>query len=343
MPTMEDIAYQAGVSKATVSRVIRGRPEVSKETRKRVLEVAEIIGYISRKDRERLMKKPTMNLGAIFPVIPSTAKDVQQDSYRGWDSIVLRGIEETLKAEEYNIFVTHMCLVEAQVALPTFVEHGRVDGVFIIGGVFKDEYIHRLLAVGLPVVVVGSYVHDERVDCVFADNFRGAYVITEHLLKMGRRRIAFINGPSYTRTSSDKLRGYKAALDNYGVAFIPELVHDGDFSSTSGAKGIKHILDNCGEVDGVFGANCQMAIGAMEFLQTLGFGIPKDISVVGYQDEIIASVVQPALTSVALHSYEMGLEAGRRMLSILRYGDHLGVQIGMPTRLIIRESCGCQL
>jgi len=280
-----------------------------------------------------------MNLGAIFPVVPGTDEALQLNS-SSWDSIVLRGIEETLSKEQYNIFVTHLCLVEPQAQLPSFVQDRRVDGVFIIGGVFLDEYVHRLLGTGLPVVTVGSYIHSEKVSCVFADNFWGAYKVTEHLIKLGRKRIAFINGPSNTRTSGDKLRGYKAALDSYGIQFIPELVAVGDFSRKSGAKGMEQISQRCKAVDGVFGANCPMAIGAMEFLQNQGYEIPQEISVVGYQDEAIASMVQPALSSVALPSYEMGLEAGRRMLSVLRTGDGLGVHISMPTRLVIRESCG---
>lgn len=343
MPTLEDVARQAGVSKATVSRVLNNKPRVSEKTRNKVLEVARSLGCITRDGARALNRRLTYNLGAIFTANPYISDEELtgiKSPQLGWDQEALYGVEEAVREAGYNLFVTRARVCDPDGKLPRFVESRQVDGVFIIGGLFHDQYIERLKETGIPVVIIGSYVHSEDVNCIYADNFQGAYVATCHLLSLGHVRVAFINGPATTRTSADKLQGYRAALKQAGLMPDNRLIREGCFTRASGYSAFSQIWSDGIQPDAVFCANAEMAVGAIKFVEEQGLVVPDDIAIVGYQDEQVAAFTKPSLTCVRLYTREMGLEAGRRMLAVLNNGDSLGFKIAVPTKLIVRESSG---
>ena len=341
MVTFSDIAELAGVSKATVSRVLNNQPRVSAKTRKKVLNAAKELGYVSKGRANALNRRPTRNLGIILTSNPYWHDDSAQgfDSDQvGWEYEVLCGIEEEAGSTGYNVFVARAPTFSRDGEIPRFAESKQVDGIFVLGGLFDDAYIARIRKLGIPIVIVGSYVDFKDVNCIYADNLQGAYEAISHLISLGKQRIAFINGPGITRTSRDKYLGYRMALEEAHYEISDAWVREGLFSPQSGYNAMLDIWSSGLRPDSVFCANVPMAVGVISFLNENGLLVPDDVAVVGYQENRIAMLLTPPLSCVDLHPRETGSEAARRMFGVLTRGDELGLKIAVPTRLIKRES-----
>ena len=346
MATIDDVAREAEVSKTTVSRVLNNNEKVKDDTRARVLAVAKRLGYSTARAVVRPQwETGRSNIGAILTQAPwdpilARYERPSRVGQSAWDRTVLRGLETALQSEGFNLFVTYMRAYDSQGELPTFVNTNQVAGVVIVGGLYSDEYVRRLRRLGLKVMVIGSYMPDPDVQCIYADNYWGTYMGVSHLLDLGRRSVAFLNGPAQTRTSADKLRGYREAYESRGLPFDPRLVSARDFSSAEAYRGIQALWPR--RPDAVFCAHSTMADGVMRFLGEHRVRVPEDVAIVGYQEENLVTAIEPALTYVSYLSWDMGQEAGHRMVQAVRGTQTIGLKTAFPTKLIVRASCGAK-
>jgi LacI family transcriptional regulator len=316
-----DVALAAGVSKATASYVMNGRPGISERTRERVLAAAAELGY---RPTRRPAPATTGQIGVILSATLSTP-DGHPNYYV---AELLAGVEAEIATQGFRLQATVW-----SGELPAMVRERDVAGVVFLGGSFPVEVARQC---ELPAVLVGTSFPQWPYDSVLADNRQGAYLAVRHLIGHGRRRVALVNGPETTRTSESKLLGYRDALVEHGVPFDPELVGAGDFSPESASREMARLLDSNDDIDGVFVADDPMAIGVLRTIEARKLTVPADIAVIGYGDSPMGAVVTPALSTVRVFQRQLGTMGARRLLNRLIEEDHAPVQTLISPELVLR-------
>jgi LacI family transcriptional regulator len=317
MPSVRDVAERAGVSAATVSRVLSGSPHpVREETRQRVLEAAAALDFTPNMVARSLAKARTHTVGVIV-------HDVS-DPYFGE---VARGLEDAANLHGYQTFVCSSDRdADRELAYVRSLISYRVDGVVLAGGAIEDRVyqttLRKLLtefeAQGRAVVQLAPHVY--RSPGLVTDNRGGARSMTRHLISLGHRRIAFVSGPPHIRTSAIRLEGYKVALADAGIGLDHELIENGWFSVDGGAKAVSALLERRPDLTAVFAANDVMAFGVLHELAMKGIRVPDDISVAGFDDIHMAAYLYAPLTTVRVPMYEMGRDGMAMVLEILAGG-----------------------
>jgi DNA-binding LacI/PurR family transcriptional regulator len=324
LPTLTDVARVAGVSRATASRVLAGSDHpVRPETRQRVLMAARQVGYVPNEIARSLIRRRSLTVGLIIP-------DITNSYY----AELVGGVEEVVRPQGFSVLLANTGRDPGRLreSVKLFGSR-RVDGLIIAGG-GTDEGGDSMFP-ELPVVTVGR--HRLPYPTVEIDNRGGAFLAVNHLLAGGRRRVACIAGPPDSTTVKDRLAGYLAALEQAGVVFRPELVRFGDFRPTSGYELTRALLTAHPEVDGIFAHNDRMAIGALAALADLGYVVPGQVGVVGFDDIVLASFVRPALTTVRVRPHRIGVAAAELLLKALRGEPHPD-RVLIETELVIRSS-----
>ena len=332
--TMSDVARRAGVSLATVSRVINGNYPVATSTRERVLTAIWDLGYVVNAHARALVTTSTGTVGVILHD-PS-------DPYFGE---IIRGVQEV--ADEHGRFVV-MCNSlrdpNREILAIEMLRSQRVDAVILAGGYIEDDEYLLVLAEqarglrshGARLVLCGQVpLHPVRAHAVVPQNAAGAYRITTELLRLGHRRIAHLTGPPRFSTTHERLRGYQGALEAYGLSPDPALVVSGDFTRDGGLRACTELLDSGVDFTAVFAANDMAAVGALAALRERGVAVPDDVSLVGYDDIPLSRDVTPALTTVRVPMVELGRQAVR--LAVEVDADEQSV-IRLPTEIVARAS-----
>ncbi|MQA84493.1 MAG: substrate-binding domain-containing protein [Streptosporangiales bacterium] len=339
---IRDVAAAAGVSVATVSRVLNPTSDpVRPETRQRVIEAIERLGYRPNDLARALLQRRTNVVGLVVP-------DISNPYYPA----VVRGVEDAASAAGYRVVLcnTDRDVEKMDAYLDTLVK-SRADGIVVAGGGMgggPEGQGGRKGAAGTlspqlfepygtKIVLVGR--HDLPYPSVQIDNVGAAREATRHLTSLGHRRIAFIAGPLVSHTVQDRLAGYRAALAEDGVPAEEGLVREGDFQEPSGYAATRALIEDGQGPTGIVAANDRMAFGAMAALADLGLRVPEDVSLVGFDDVSIASYLRPALTTVAVPSYRIGHTA---MTMLLEDADPSAAERPhvLPTELVIRDTCG---
>lgn len=323
--TLEEVAAAAGVSAATVSRILNGTAIVSGAKTVAVSEAIVRLGFVPNPIARGLAGGRTLSIGVVTQAIDSP-----------FYGVAMRGIEEQLDTAGYSpLFVSgHWNEAHEQRCLDVL-RTRRVDGVIVLTGRLSDSLL-RQYAKTLPVVVTGRDLKAPGLFSLNFDNFEGGRLATHHLLALGHRRIAFISGDDVHPDAVERQRGYRAALEAAGVAYDPELVVPGQFVEGGGLQAAEQLLDGSKEFSAIFAANDQMAIGTLLALYRRGMRAPRNVSVVGFDDLPGSMFALPPLTTVQLPALEMGRLAAAAMLDLLR-GHVPGMQAPAP-RLIVRES-----
>jgi DNA-binding LacI/PurR family transcriptional regulator len=327
--SIKEIAALAGVSKATVSRVLNAKPGVSPATRKKVEEVIAAHAYAPNLVARGLSLRRT---GIIGLVVAHTA--VRLSSHLFFLEF-LRGISRVLEKEGFRlILATADSEEDYESSCRNMAQEGLVDGVVVLGIRRNDKRLQHFLQRGLPLVTVGNPLGHPGVSFVDADNYGGARMATEYLIGLGHKEILFINGPKTHTGAIARERGYKAALASHGIE--PHIVY-GDFSFESGYKKTKEFIAGGRELPAVFAASDLAAMGAITALKEAGLRTGKDASVIGVDDIPYASFFDPPLTTVHQPIVEMGEETGGLIHEVMQ-GVAKPVGKIFPTTLVVRQT-----
>ncbi|HJR41466.1 MAG TPA: LacI family DNA-binding transcriptional regulator [Gemmatimonadaceae bacterium] len=329
MVTIKDVAREAGVSVATVSRVYNDSELVSQETRQHVKEVGTRLRYTPNRTARSLTTAKTNSIGVLLP-----------DIYGEFFSEVIRGIDESAQARDYHILVSssHAATSEIDVALRSM--RGRVDGLILMWPTNDAELVLPSLPDGFPVVLLNSTTDDGAFDSLTIDNYTGAHAMVTHLIALGHRKIAMILGAPGNHDASERLRGYRAALCDAGLALVPDWELPGDFSESSGWVATMALIERWARPTAIFAANDSMAIGAMSALGEKGLRVPDDIAVAGFDDIPMARYMNPPLSSVHVEIAALGAQATQMLLDRIERKAADRQHRTLPTRLVIRSSCG---
>jgi DNA-binding LacI/PurR family transcriptional regulator len=332
-PTLEAVAARAGVGRGTVSRVINGSPKVSPEAREAVRQAIDELGYVPNRAARTLVTRRTDTV-ALF-VSESEERVFGEPYFAG----IIRGISAGLAGTGLQLLLAIAQSADEHERFEHYLTGHHVDGVLLISLHGGDPLPRHLEDSGVPTVLGGAPVGVEPVSCVDADNRGGARNAVEHLIGLGRRRVATITGPQDMRVGVDRLSGYSDALSAAG---LEELVAVGDFSEESGARGMRELLARDAGLDAVFAASDTMAMGAMRALKQEGRRIPGDVAVVGFDDSATARHTDPPLTSVHQPLEAMGREMARLLVSRIRGEAMERSMIILDTHLVTRESSCAQ-
>jgi DNA-binding LacI/PurR family transcriptional regulator len=331
--TVRDIAAAAGVSIATVSRVLTEADHpVSGEKRQRVLEAARNLDYRPNYVARSLRTDRSATIGII-------TDNVESPHTTG----MIRGIQDVMRQAGY------ICVIISADWDPEAEREAIRDLVSrSIEGVIFAETWHRsanetLDLANRPYVFVHRQFASTHPYSVTPDEIYGARLATGHLLRLGHRCIGYINGPEHFYASTDRLQGYREELASAGIMFDPALVTRGDWNVDSGYQAGRQLLTGTPPPSAIFAANDLMAAGAMYALFDAGFRVPQEIAVVGYDNQDIAHIFRPAMTTVTLPLYEMGQASARMLLSLMRGQAESREEVKIRGRLIVRESCGAAL
>jgi DNA-binding LacI/PurR family transcriptional regulator len=325
--SIKDVARAAQVSHSTVSRALSHSTLVREETRKRIQQLAEEMGYTPNAAARSLVTKRTGALGLVVTTIADP-----------FISEVVRGIEETALDEGYGVILSQSnAEVSRELAATRALREKRVDAVIVSASRVGDLYMPLLEEIQVPIVLVNSEQSSKRVHFVLSDDVQGGRLATEHLLSLGHRRIGYVTGPPDGKSSENRLRGYRQALQAAGIEPTPQWVAQGTGHYHGGEKGLQTLLSVAPELTAVFCYNDTTAIGALRFARGRGMRVPEDLSLIGFDDILFAAYTEPPLTTIAQQKYEMGRLVARMAFELIA-GQQVQ-DIVLPTRLVIRESC----
>ena len=322
--TIRDVAARAGVSVATVSRTLNGIGPVQDHTSRRVFAAARALRYVPHAAARSLSIRRSDTLGILLP-------DVHGEFF----SEFIRGVDVAARARGYHILVSssHNDAQEMSSVLRAF--RGRVDGLIVMFPNFELGPLARELAADIPVVLLNSASASRAT--IRIDNAAGARAMTDYLLALGHRAIAFINGPEHNTDAAERRRGYRAGVD---AEKRPRLECEGDFTDESGYRAVTKIAAMKPRPTAIFAANDAMAVGALRALRESGVAIPGEISLAGFDDIPMARYLTPQLTTVRVDIAEMGRRSVESLLALLERGGQVPKHNIVPASLVVRESCG---
>jgi DNA-binding LacI/PurR family transcriptional regulator len=336
--TIHDVAREAGVSLSTVSRVFNNKGNISNETKEKVIAVAAKLGYRPRsyKRQENTDKK---NIGIIFS---KRLSNLIHDSFSFY-SQVMAGVEEILIPHNYEIFFRTISgkAKEDAVVINEIIKDEKIAGLILTGYDIEREIILKIKKGNLPLVLTDNEVLDENIDCVVNDNVSGARKIVKHLISLGHQRIAFCGGPLSHNSLNERYQGYKQALKEAGLEINRQWVFfcEPSFNIEDGYNAALKIFTNPTPIPtAVFAANDPIALGVMKAIKELGYRIPEEISVAGFDDIPTAEHTAPALTTVRISNNELGVLAGKRLHELIHGVNPKPIKIVMSVDPVLRDS-----
>jgi len=334
--TIIDIARQLNISKSTVSRALTGHPNVKEHTRKAVHELAASMEYQRNSLALGFSKHTTNTIGIMVPEFMST-----------YFPSVIVGVQEVMQAAGYNVVICqHNESYESEVSNMKLLLSYCVDGIVASHTKETRNFDHFMLAQrrGVPLVFFNRVPEDMNIPKVIVNDYEAAFQAVEHLIMIGRKRIAHLAGPESLINSRLRRQGYLDALKKHNIAHDPDLVLSYDLTSEKVKIYMKHFLELSSPPDALFAINDPTAIAAMEVVKSKGLKIPDDIAIVGFSNDNSAELVYPRLTTVAQPTVDIGRAAAEMLLQEMRarvkndYTIKKAPTVQLPTKLIIRES-----
>ena len=329
--TIKDVAREAKVSVASVSRALNGHQSVTDATRKHVLGVAAQLRYVPHSGARSLITRRTQTIGTLLP-----------DLYGEFFSELIRGIDLAARTHGLHLLVSssHGNSEEARCALQAM--HGRVDGLLVMSPHIDAGFLADHLPRELPTVLMNTPVDAGAHSVLNVDNHGGAYGMVEHLVACGFQRIVLIGGPDDNHEARERLRGYRDALAEY-LPRVHEWILQGDFSEESGYRAGQAIAAAKQRPDAIFACNDMMAIGCLFALKDAGLRVPQDIALAGFDDIPIARYLSPPLSTVRVRIAELGAQALAQLVEEILDPSAANVSVQtFRTELVIRNSCGSQ-
>lgn len=332
-PTISDVAREAQVSKATVSRVLNNVPNVADELRKRVQDAIDKLDYQPSRAARSLKKNLQDVIGFLIPSITDTIFGA-----------VLRGAEDLAYENKIGIlpYSTADDLVRQQMYLD-FLQTEQVAGIVLVPAPGTDvAMLASLQAQGIAIVLLDRKLDGFNGDCIASDNFQGAYMATKHLIDLGYTRIATIAGSQNVSTGFERLNGYRSALADAHLSIEPDLVCFGNFDRTESRRAMDTLLAHKNHPEAVFVSNDEMMIGALQALQACDVVVPDEIAIVAFDELPLSGLLTPPLTTIEQSTVDLGHEAFRILLERIQEPERTPRIVQIPPRLIVRQSCGSQ-
>jgi LacI family transcriptional regulator len=326
--TIRDVAAQAGVSVATVSRVLNGKEVVRAETLRQVLEAAKALSYVPNVAARALSIRRSQTVGIVLP-------DVHGEFF----SELIRGIDVAARGEGYHILVSGSHSDAGEMLDVLEAMRGRVDGLVVMAPDVALAALHRALPADLPLVLLNSTA-DGR-DAITIDNYGGAQAMMRHLADLGHARIAFIKGPAQNADARERLRGFRDAMRALGMtapAALRRLEIAGEFTEESGHAAALQILKLKPRPTAIFAANDSMAVGALAALAEDGVAVPAAMSVTGFDDIPIARYIAPPLTTIRVDIADLGRRAFGLLLGAIDQPAAIRRRDCIATTLVVRKS-----
>jgi LacI family transcriptional regulator len=332
--TIFDVARASGVSYSTVSRVLNDFAFVKSSTREKVLSTASELGYVANLQARSLAGGKSNLIGMVVPNLDNAYVNVLSQS-----------IDEALSSAGYDLMVytTHRKKGKEAQFVNTLMG-GLSDGLLLVVPVIDYEtlessYLELLRQRQFPYVLIGQIDEQKKSTVVDSSNWQGGYEATRYLIELGHKKIAFITGFMAIHSARERLAGYQAALQEAGLAVDERLIVEGDFQVNGGYKAAQRLLELSPRPTAIFASNDVSAFGAMDALRHAGLNVPKDMSVIGFDDVPQASTIYPKLTTVRQPLGEMGHLAVKLLLEQINHSETNPKQITLETSLIIRDSC----
>ena len=332
-PTIKDVAKKAGVSIATVSFVINNTKRISPETKNRIIKAIKSLNYHPSKSAVSLVSGKTGNIGFIL------TDDHFLRTEPFYTSIFLGTEFEARNAGYYILLTSINPDFGKNDPLPRFILNKSVDGI-IVAGKIPSSLIDRMYPYNLPTVYVDYIPTKNCCPLVLIDNLQGGLMATNHLIELGHTNIAFIGADIEHPSLSDRLKGYKQSLENAKIPIKNNLIiTDAKYPDrVNGYNSIKNLLLKNKNVTAVFACNDAMAIGVLNYLNDKGYKVPKDISLIGFDDVEADLMLNPPLTTIRVPKIEMGVEALKLLVNTMKNKKSLSNKILVPVELIVRKS-----
>ncbi|KGA96619.1 catabolite control protein A [Alkalihalobacillus alcalophilus ATCC 27647 = CGMCC 1.3604] len=327
--TIYDVAREAGVSMATVSRVVNGNPNVKPTTRKKVLEAIERLGYRPNAVARGLASKKTTTVGVIIPDISNI-----------FFAELARGIEDIATMYKYNIILCNSDQNEdKEIHLINTLLEKQVDGIVFMGSQITEEHVEQFKRSPVPVVLAATLDTDKEIPSVNIDYKQAAYDAIQSLTEKGHQKIGMLSGSLDDPVNGfQKFAGYRSALEDANIEFDEELVVLGDYTYDSGIEAMEKFVNLADKPTAIFAANDEMALGVIHGAQDRGFQIPEDFEVIGFDNTRLATMVRPTLTTVVQPMYDIGAVSMRLLTKYMNkeeLDDHIVV---LPHRIEFRSS-----
>ena len=332
-PTIADVAKRAGVSIATVSRVLTGSTPVNGETANRVQAAIDALNYVPRSAARMLASRRTNTIGLLLPEIG------------GWFfPSMLRGIEAAARQAGFDLLIH---TVDVSYPLKTSrraLGMHNTDGLIVFTNSVGDDELFYLQKNGFPIVLLHQTPPANlNIPVITIENKTGAQKIVDHLIEVhGCRRIAFLQGPKGQEDSEWRERGYRESLETHGIPYDENLVANGGFDEHEAAAAVSQWLLDGLDFDAIFSGDDDTALGVFTAFQRAGRLIPDDVAVVGFDDVPLARFMSPPLTTVRAPTEQVGRDAVKQLVRLIR-GEQTDPITLLPTELVIRNSCGCRL
>jgi DNA-binding LacI/PurR family transcriptional regulator len=325
--SIKDVARVAGVSASTVSRALTNSPLISTETAARVKRIAEDLHYTASTLGRGLVTGKTATIGMVVTTI--------RDPFIGE---VVSGVEEVANEHGYTVLLAcSQADPHREISVIRSLQERRVDGVLVAASRVGARYVEQMSAMKVPVVLINRFHPGDLTRSVMIDNVGAAIEATRHLIKLGHRQIGYLGDRFGLQSDTDRFAGYREALAEADLPFLPELVAHGDGKPDGGVKAAHKLLSSRKRPTAVFCYNDMSALGALQTAASHKLQVPRDLSLVGFDDLFFAAYTQPPLTTIRQPMRKMGCRAMELLLKLLA-GKQIEGTIAIEGQLIVRAS-----
>lgn len=327
--TIYDVAREANVSMATVSRVVNGNPNVKPTTRKKVSEAIDRLGYRPNAVARGLASKKTTTVGVIIPDISST-----------FYAELARGIEDIATMYKYNIILSNSDQNrDKELHLLNTMLGKQVDGIVFMGGNITDEHVEEFKRSPVPIVLAASIDLKEVTPSVNINYEQATFDAVSMLIEKGHKRIGYVTGPMEEPINKEKkMSGYRRALTEAGLSIDEDLITEGDYTYDSGLEAFEKISELSNKPTAIFAGTDEMALGVVHAAQDNGYVIPNDIEIIGFDNTKLATMVRPQLTTVVQPTYDIGAVAMRLLTKLMNKEEVENHIVELPHRIEVRQS-----
>lgn len=330
MITIEDVAKKANTSIATVSRVLNDKGGYSEKTKERVMGVVNALGYESNAIARSLKRNKTNTIGVLVPNVSSMLANE-----------ILNGIEEYASTHGYSVLTSYTYTKREKVmkSLKTFQEQ-RVDGLIFVSDNFEEEYYQYITKMKIPVVLAATEDKEFPVTFVKVNDFKASYDAVSYLISKGHERVAMISGnPADPVAGKLRIEGYKQALKDAGIKVDPsKIMYSTDYIFESGRKNFKKLIKKHPDVTAIFAASDELAVGALNMASELKMSVPEEISIMGYDNILISTMVWPPLTTLSQPLEKIGYESTKKLIQEIEKSKKSGEHYYIEHEIVERSS-----